>query len=236
MSNLAQKSLNHHLKNALESGVNLIPKGKKAIVKIQKAIPMDKIVTLEDLRACIGECTRCPLHTDRQNIVFGQGAAKTDLMFVGEAPGSEEDKTGLPFVGRAGKLLTDMILAMGLDRDRIYIANVVKCRPPGNRNPEPIEIENCEPFLKKQVELIKPRVIIALGKFASQTLLQTEIPITKLRGEFQDYGQAKLMPTYHPAYLLRNPAMKRAVWEDLQKVMHYLGLKPPPKVETAPTS
>ena len=145
-------------------------------------------------------------------------------MFVGEGPGADEDAQGEPFVGRAGQLLTKMIEAMGLKRSDVYIANIVKSRPPGNRNPEPAEIATCLPFLKKQIEIIQPKVIVCLGKIAAQTLLQTEIPITKLRGQFQDYGGIQVMPTYHPAFLLRNPPMKKFVWEDLKKVMSLLGL------------
>lgn len=177
---------------------------------------------LSNLRAEIGDCTRCPLHKGRTHLVFGVGNPKASLMFVGEGPGADEDLKGEPFVGRAGQLLTKMIEAMGLKRPEVYIANVVKCRPPGNRNPEPIEIATCLPYLKRQIEIIQPKVVVALGKFSAQTLLQTEIPITKLRGEFHDYGPVKMMPTYHPAFLLRNPNMKRAVWEDLKKVMAVL--------------
>lgn len=185
----------------------------------------NKTKTLENLRNEIGDCTRCRLHKERTNIVFGVGNSEADLMFVGEGPGRDEDLQGEPFVGRAGKLLTKMIEAMTLKRDDIYIANVVKCRPPQNRNPEDDEIVTCQPFLKKQIDIIQPKVIVTLGKFAGQTLLQTETPISKLRGDFHQYGQTQVMPTYHPAFLLRNPKMKRFVWEDLQKVMEVLGLK-----------
>jgi uracil-DNA glycosylase family 4 len=237
------KSLENHAKQALAWGVDVLPKPKAKKAKAESP-PLPKPPSeaplaagepgaLQALRSHIGDCTRCPLHQERTMIVFGEGNPNADIMFVGEAPGADEDKSGIPFVGRAGKLLTDMILAMGLTREQIYIANVVKCRPPGNRNPEPIEIASCIPFLKKQIESVKPKAIIALGKFASQTLLQTEIPITKLRGEFKEYEGAQLMPTYHPAYLLRNPPMKRAVWEDLQKVMHLLNLPLPNKKTTA---
>lgn len=183
--------------------------------------------TLEAVREVIGECTRCPLHKGRTHIVFGAGNPNAELMFVGEGPGADEDLKGEPFIGRAGQLLTKMIEAMGISRADVYIANIVKCRPPNNRNPEPIEVATCSPFLKQQIELIGPKVIVALGKFAAQTLLQTEIPITKLRGEFHAYGETQLMPTYHPAFLLRNPAMKRPVWEDLKKVMKVLGITEP---------
>jgi uracil-DNA glycosylase len=171
------------------------------------------------VRADLGECTRCKLHTGRTHLVFGVGSAETRLMFVGEGPGAEEDEQGIPFVGRAGQLLTQIIKAMGFDREAVYIANVVKCRPPGNRNPEPDEIEQCEPFLMRQIDVIKPAIIVALGKFAAQTLLRTTEPISKLRGRFREIGDIRVMPTFHPSYLLRNPEAKRAVWEDMKLVM-----------------
>lgn len=183
------------------------------------------ITDLEELKQHIGDCQRCKLCQNRTHVVFGDGNPKAKLMFVGEGPGADEDKQGLPFVGRAGKLLTKMIEAMGLARSDVYIANVVKCRPPQNRNPEPDEIETCQPFLLQQIKIIQPKVIVTLGKFAAQTLLQTQIPISKLRGEFQKFHEIDLMPTYHPAFLLRNPNMKKPVWLDLQKVMKHLGLK-----------
>ena len=168
-------------------------------------------------------CEQCELHSTRNTVVFGVGNENADLMFVGEAPGADEDRQGEPFVGRAGQLLTKIIEAMGFTRDGVYIANVIKCRPPGNRNPKPIEIETCEPFLLKQVELIQPKVICALGSFAAQALLHTDEKISRLRGRFHDYHGSKLMPTYHPAFLLRNPHSKREVWEDMKKVMAELG-------------
>ena len=171
------------------------------------------------MRADLGECTRCKLHKGRTHLVFGVGSAETRLMFVGEGPGAEEDEQGIPFVGRAGQLLTQIIKAMGFDREDVYIANVVKCRPPGNRNPEPDEIEQCEPFLMRQIDVIKPAIIVALGKFAAQTLLRTTEPISKLRGRFREIGDIRVMPTFHPSYLLRNPEAKRAVWEDMKLVM-----------------
>ena len=171
-------------------------------------------------------CVRCELHATRNTVVFGTGNDNADLMLVGEAPGADEDQQGEPFVGRAGQLLTKIIEAMGFRRDDVYIANVIKCRPPGNRNPKPIEIETCEPFLLKQVELIQPKVICALGSFAAQALLHTDEKISRLRGRFHDYHGAKLMPTYHPAFLLRNPHSKREVWEDMKKVMDELGASP----------
>ena len=175
---------------------------------------------LQTLRTEIGPaCTRCKLHTlGRKQVVFGVGNPNADLMFVGEAPGADEDLQGEPFVGRAGQLLTKIIEAMGMKREDVYIANVIKCRPPGNRNPEPDEVDRCEPFLFRQIDAIKPKVIVALGKFAAQSLLRTTDPITRIRGREYKYRNAILMPTYHPAYLLRNPASKREVWEDMKRV------------------
>jgi DNA polymerase len=175
---------------------------------------------LSALKAEIGpDCTRCKLHTlGRRQVVFGVGNPNADLMFVGEAPGADEDIQGEPFVGRAGQLLTKIIEAIGMTRDDVYIANVIKCRPPQNRNPEPDEVEQCEPFLFRQIQTIKPKVIVALGKFAAQSLLKTTEPITRIRGREYKYRDAILMPTYHPAYLLRNPSSKREVWEDMKRV------------------
>ena len=171
------------------------------------------------IREAIGDCTRCKLHTlGRKQIVFGSGNPSADLMFVGEAPGADEDEQGVPFIGRAGQLLTKIIEAIGLTRDDVYIANVIKCRPPGNRNPEPDEIAECEPFLLRQIESIRPKVIVALGTFAAHTLLRTDAPISKLRGTFHEYHGAQLLPTFHPAYLLRSPERKRDVWDDMKKV------------------
>lgn len=176
--------------------------------------------TLDRLRAEIGPlCTRCKLcELGRRQVVFGVGNPKARLMFVGEAPGEDEDRQGEPFVGRAGQLLTKIIEAIDLSRDQVYIANVIKCRPPGNRNPEPDEVSACEPFLFQQIAIIQPRVIVALGKFAAQCLLRTTEPITRLRGREFEYRGATLIPTFHPAYLLRNPSSKREVWEDMKKV------------------
>jgi len=180
--------------------------------------------TLDLIKAEIGpDCTRCKLHTlGRRQVVYGVGNPAARLMFVGEAPGEEEDKQGEPFVGRAGQLLTKIIEAIGLTRDQVYIANVIKCRPPGNRNPEPDEVAACEPFLFRQVDCIKPLVIVALGKFAAQCLLRTNDPITRMRGKRFEYRGATLIPTFHPAYLLRNPPAKREVWEDMKKVRSIL--------------
>jgi len=174
---------------------------------------------LAAVRAEIGDCTRCKLHTlGRRQVVFGVGNPEADLMFVGEAPGADEDIQGIPFVGRAGQLLTKIIEAIGLKREDVYIANVIKCRPPQNRNPEQDEVETCEPFLFQQIDVIKPKVVVALGTFAARALLRTLDPISRLRGRVYDYRGAKLIPTFHPAYLLRNPSSKREVWEDMKVV------------------
>ena len=174
---------------------------------------------LADIRADLGDCTRCKLHQlGRRQIVYGVGNPDAALMFVGEAPGHDEDVQGIPFVGRAGQLLTKIIEAIGLSRDDVYIANVIKCRPPENRNPEPDEVASCEPFLFRQVQVIKPQVIVALGTFAAQALLRTNDPISRLRGKIFHYGDARLIPTFHPAYLLRSPERKREVWDDMKLV------------------
>jgi uracil-DNA glycosylase family 4 len=181
--------------------------------------------TLPIIREDLGDCTRCKLHSTRNKIVFGDGSSTAQLVFVGEGPGADEDAQGLPFVGRAGKLLTQMIEAMGLQRQQVYICNVVKCRPPGNRQPEKDEVETCSPFLFRQLDVLQPKVIVCLGATAAQTLLQTNRGISHFRGEWLDYRGYKMMATYHPAYLLRNPAAKGDVWKDLQKVMAELGLE-----------
>ena len=179
--------------------------------------------TLQAIREDIGDCTRCKLHgLGRKQIVYGVGNAGADLMFVGEAPGADEDVQGIPFVGRAGQLLTKIIEAIGLKRDDVYIANVIKCRPPGNRNPDPDEVDACEGFLFRQIDSIKPKVIVALGTFAAKALLKTQDPISRLRGRIYDYRGAKLIPTFHPAFLLRSPDRKRDVWEDMKKVRSIL--------------
>jgi uracil-DNA glycosylase family 4 len=186
-------------------------------------IALTPIDGLAAIRADIGDCTRCKLHTlGRTQVVFGVGNPEADLMFVGEAPGRDEDLQGYPFVGRAGQLLTKIIEAIALKREDVYIANVIKCRPPQNRNPEPDEVETCEPFLFRQIDVIKPKVIVALGKFGAQALLKTLDPISRLRGRVFDYRGAKLIPTFHPAYLLRNPSSKREVWEDMKLVRKLL--------------
>jgi DNA polymerase len=184
-----------------------------------------KLLVLEQVREELGECTRCKLHKGRHNIVFGVGNPKARLMFVGEAPGEDEDLQGFPFVGKAGQLLTKMIEAMGLRRDDVYICNTVKCRPPNNRNPEPDELEACEPFLKGQLAAVRPEAIVTLGKFAAQSLLRDGTPISRLRGNWREYQGIPVMPTFHPAYLLRSPQEKGKVWADLQEVMKKLGLR-----------
>ena len=179
---------------------------------------------LQSIRSEIGNCQRCRLSEKRKNIVFGTGNPGADVVFVGEAPGSQEDQEGKPFVGRAGKLLTEIITkGMKMRRDDVYIVNVVKCRPPDNRNPEPDEIERCEPFLVQQLRAIKPKIVIARGKFATQTLLKDSTPISRLRGRWHTYEGIKLMPTFHPAYLLRNPKEKRLVWADIKAVLREIG-------------
>jgi len=178
--------------------------------------------TLAGVREVLGDCRRCPLCKTRTNLVFGEGNVRAGLVFVGEAPGADEDRQGEPFVGKAGQLLTRIIVAMGLQRQDVYICNILKCRPPDNRNPRPEEIAACEPFLIRQLQAIQPKMICALGTFAAHALLKTDVPISLLRGRFQRYQGIPLMPTYHPAYLLRNPAAKKQVWEDVQKIMKAL--------------
>ncbi|NCO58563.1 MAG: hypothetical protein COW73_02770 [Nitrospirae bacterium CG18_big_fil_WC_8_21_14_2_50_70_55] len=185
------------------------------------------IATLDRLAALAAGCRRCPLASRRHHVVFGAGDPAARLLVVGEAPGADEDLQGLPFVGRAGKLLTDILAAIGLARPAVYIANVLKCRPPENRNPEVAEIAACRPFLDRQIELIAPAVILTLGTFATQVVLNTDAPIGALRGRFHDRRSTPVLPTYHPAYLLRNPAAKRAVWEDIKQVGRRLGLPEP---------
>ncbi len=186
-----------------------------------------KFFAMGNLAGIAGEtakCELCALSKTRTKVVFGSGDPNARLMFIGEAPGAEEDKQGAPFVGRAGKLLTDMITAMGLDRGSVYIANILKCRPPGNRDPKPEEVKACEPYLKRQIASIGPEVICALGAVSAKTLLDTQTPISRLRGEFHTYQGIPLAPTYHPAYLLRNPGAKSEAWKDLQMIMERLGL------------
>lgn len=186
----------------------------------------DKVAALAEIRDDIGDCTRCRLHKGRTNLVFGVGNPNAELMFVGEGPGADEDAQGEPFVGRAGQLLNNMISAMGLHRQDVYIANVVKCRPPQNRTPERDECDTCSPFLLRQIEVIGPKVIVALGAVAAKNLLSVNDSMSNLRGRFYDFRGFKLAVTYHPAFLLRDPRQKKEAWKDLQMVMGYLGLKP----------
>jgi DNA polymerase len=195
-----------------------------------------RVLSLTEIREDIGDCTRCKLHTQgRKQIVFGVGNPNADLMFVGEAPGADEDAQGEPFVGRAGQLLTKMIGAMGFARTDVYIANVIKCRPPDNRNPDPDEVASCEPFLFKQIETIQPKVIVALGSFAAKALLKTQDPISRLRGRVYAYHGAKLIPTFHPSFLLRSPNQKKYAWEDLKLALAEMGLVPPRAASAAPS-
>jgi uracil-DNA glycosylase len=200
----------------------VLPAPKSGLFDASEKISGDSMLKIRD---DIGDCTRCKLHKARNKIVFADGNPKAKLVFVGEGPGRDEDMQGLPFVGRAGKLLTQMIEAMGLQRQDVYICNVVKCRPPENRLPEPDEIKTCSPFLMRQLEVVDPQVIVALGACAAQTLLQTTRGISHFRGQWQEFRGRKLMATYHPAYLLRNPPAKADVWKDLQMVMAELGLE-----------
>jgi uracil-DNA glycosylase len=195
---------------------------EEVLIPSQQALDPLARLSLAELKTVAQQCTACPLHRGRTHVVFGVGNPQAELMFVGEAPGRDEDLQGEPFVGRAGQLLTRIIEAIGMTRQDVYIANVIKCRPPNNRNPEADEISRCEPYLIRQIALVKPRLIVALGTFAAQTLLQTRLPISQLRGRFHTYQGVRLMPTFHPAFLLRNPDRKRAVWEDMQAVQREL--------------
>lgn len=196
-------------------------------VKISHPLETSRESLIQQLTQELQGCSRCKLCEKRTTIVIGEGNLHAELVFVGEGPGEQEDLQGRPFVGKAGQLLDKMIEAIGLKRSDVYIANVVKCRPPGNRNPEPDEITQCSPFLYRQLDVIRPKVVVALGKFAAQTLLQTDQGITRIRGQFFQYRGAKLMPTFHPAYLLRNPASKKEAWIDLQLVAKEIGLQIP---------
>ncbi|MCZ6602596.1 MAG: uracil-DNA glycosylase [Planctomycetota bacterium] len=207
-----REHLRAHLSRMALLGVRQIPRGARTS-------PKDLLLQMEQE---VIRCRRCPIGHTRAHAVFGSGDPNADLVFVGEAPGAEEDRQGLPFVGKAGALLTRIIEAIGLDREQVYIANILKCRPPNNRDPNPEEILNCSPYLWRQMELIRPRVICALGAFAARTLLGVDTGISRLRGEFHTVRGFQVMPTYHPAYLLRNPSAKRAVWDDMKKVRELL--------------
>jgi uracil-DNA glycosylase len=220
---------------AVESAVEAAPPAE--------ANPVPVVVTraageaLPAIREDLGDCTRCKLHRlGRRQIVFGVGDPHAEVMFVGEAPGADEDLQGEPFVGRAGQLLTRMIGAMGFRRDEVYIANVLKCRPPQNRNPEPDEIEQCQPFLARQIAAVEPKVIIALGAFAARTLLQTDAPISRLRGRVHQYRGTPRIPTFHPSFLLRSPGYKREAWDDLKQALALIGRQPPRGATSPATS
>jgi uracil-DNA glycosylase len=197
-----------------------LPAQVEAAPEIQEQA--DEHPTLEGIRAEMGDCRRCKLFASRTNLVFGDGAAHARLMFVGEAPGADEDQQGVPFVGAAGQLLNKMLNKLGISREEVYIANVLKSRPPGNRDPEADEITACLPFLKKQIQAIRPQVIVTLGRIAAQALLGTKEPLTKIRGRWQRYHDFRVMPTFHPSYLLRFPQERHKTWEDMQQVMEYL--------------
>ncbi|MBM4272141.1 MAG: uracil-DNA glycosylase [Deltaproteobacteria bacterium] len=216
------QSLKAHIRENLDFPKNLSHLCMRGEVPREGRIHSLSIMNLEEVREELGECRRCSLWQVRKNLVFGEGNSRARIVFVGEAPGGDEDIQGRPFVGRAGQLLTRIIVAMGMERKDVYICNILKCRPPGNRNPRPDEINTCEPFLVKQLRAIRPKIICALGTFAAHTLLKTDVPITVLRGRFHSYHGIPVMPTYHPAYLLRNPGAKKQVWEDVQKIMKAL--------------
>jgi DNA polymerase len=243
-------SLRRYLEELKESGVDELPRaaasrGEKPVPQQEAAgsaaayVPPAPIAepqtvpttdeTLDDIRRDLGECVRCQLGTQRTNLVFGVGNPRARLVFIGEAPGRDEDQRGEPFVGEAGQLLTKIIQAMGFSRDDVYICNVLKCRPPGNRNPHHDEIVQCAPFMLRQVRAINPEAVVALGTFAAQNLLATKEPISALRGRFHDYHGIPLMPTFHPAFLVRYPERKREVWEDMKQVMGLLGKGAPAK-------
>ena len=204
-------------REAILAGIAVAPAAAPAAV-VAPSVPTAGGGSLEAIRADIGDCRRCRLAAKRKTIVFGQGNPNARLMFVGEAPGADEDEQGLAFVGKAGQLLTKIIEAIGLQREDVFIANVLQCRPPENRNPEPDEIIACQPFLEQKIDAIRPRVLVGLGKFGAHWLLKTAEPITRLRGRLGQYKGITVMPTYHPAYLLRNPGAKKDVWEDMKTV------------------
>lgn len=218
----AVKNLKIHVADQNKFAVGIDWKNKERRSVSMKTVVRDVNAELNEVRRELQNCSLCRLDQTRRNLVFGDGDPLAKIVFVGEAPGADEDAQGLPFVGRAGQLLTKIIEAMGLKRKEVYICNILKCRPPQNRNPLPDEISACEPFLMRQLEIIKPQIICALGTFSARTLLKTEVPITVLRGRFHSYAGIKLMPTYHPAYLLRNPSAKKLVWEDVQLIMKEL--------------
>ena len=202
--------LRHYLAYQKSLGAEFLPGSAKKIPHPQ--------ASLTEVRRKLGECKRCKLNLTRRHIVFGEGSEKAQLVFIGEGPGEDEDRQGRPFVGKAGQLLTRIINAIGLSREEVYITNIIKCRPPHNRNPQQDEIATCEPFLNKQLEIIRPKIICALGTYAAQTLLKTDEKISQMRGRFFVYRGIKVMPTYHPAFLLRNPHKKKETWDDMKKI------------------
>ncbi len=216
------KDLEEHVKILMEEGLYGLPYKKEKPESLEKApvksTKPDKHKLLEKLKKEVENCRKCEISKFRTNIVFGEGSPDTPVMFVGEAPGEEEDLQGRPFVGKAGKLLEMALNSLGWDRSKVYIANILKCRPPKNRNPLPHEIENCLPYLKKQIEIIKPRIICTLGSYSTLTLLGRKDSISKLRGKLHDYMNIKIFPTFHPAFILRNPSMKRTFFEDLKRL------------------
>jgi uracil-DNA glycosylase family 4 len=214
-------SLSDWLRYQRRLGWRGVPRQVAAHAAVQKQ-PAENIMSLEEIRAEMGDCRRCKLYGGRTRLVFGDGAANARLMFVGEAPGADEDKQGVPFVGAAGQVLNNLLSKLGLRREEVYIANILKSRPPGNRDPEPDEIAACLPFLDKQIKAIRPRVIVILGRIAAHALLGTKEPITRLRGHWQRYHDIRVMPTFHPSYLLRMPQERRKTWDDMQQVMEYL--------------
>ena len=220
--------LTEHLRYFADLGVTGVSRDPAWRQRAPLTVFRSAAEALARVREEIGDCTRCKLHQGRTQVVFGVGSPEAEIMFIGEGPGADEDAQGIPFVGKAGQQLTKMIEGgMGLRRDEVYIANVVKCRPPGNRNPEPDEIAACEPFLFRQIEAVQPKVIVALGKFAAQTLLRSDAPISKLRGRLHEYRGTPLVPTFHPAFLLRSPGYKRDAWDDLKLALRVLGREAP---------
>jgi uracil-DNA glycosylase family 4 len=208
------KDLKTYLEYLKEMGIEDLPSSGKGPGEPSQS----EVLTLEEVKKELGDCKRCKLHRTRRTIVFGEGNKKAKLMIIGEGPGYDEDVQGMPFVGKAGQLLTKILQSISLQREEVYITNIVKCRPPQNRNPEPDEIQSCTPFLMKQIDVIRPKIICALGTFSAQTLLKTNTKITALRGRFYEMAGIKVLPTYHPAYLLRNPDKKREVWEDMKQI------------------
>jgi len=214
-------SLSDWLRYQRRLGWRGVPRPVEPQVRSQEK-SADKILSLEEIRAQMGDCRRCKLYAGRTRLVFGDGDPNARLMFVGEAPGADEDQQGVPFVGAAGQLLNKMLSKLGLRREEVYIANILKSRPPGNRDPEPDEIAACLPFLDQQIKAIRPRVIVILGRIAAHALLGTKKPLTRLRGRWQRYRDIRVMPTFHPSYLLRFPQERRKTWDDMQQVMEYL--------------